>query len=222
MTLVAPQALLLLLPLGLFLYFTARIHGPPMWLRVALVTFLVIALARPEFRLRSAGSDVVVVVDRSRSMPPRGEASAEELIRLLEPQRRPGDRLGVISFGRDPRIEMPLSSDGHFPGFNAAIDGEASNLSAALDANLAMISVSQNEISKRLASYGAIVAVPTMIAGIYGMNFVNMPELKVVWGYPAVLSLIMVVCAVLFWRFKKSGWLYNKQLPARQIKQFLK
>ena len=134
MTLVAPQALLLLLPLGLFLYFTARIHGPPMWLRVALVTFLVIALARPEFRLRSAGSDVVVVVDRSRSMPPRGEASAEELIRLLEPQRRPGDRLGVISFGRDPRIEMPLSSDGHFPGFNAAIDGEASNLSAALDA----------------------------------------------------------------------------------------
>ncbi|MDP1825414.1 MAG: VWA domain-containing protein [Archangium sp.] len=132
--LVAPQALLLLLPLGLFLYYTARIHGPPMWLRVALVTLLVIALARPEFRLRSAGSDVVVIVDRSRSMPPRGEASAEELIRLLEPQRRPGDRLGVISFGRDPRIEMPLSSDGRFPGFNAAIDGEASNLSAALDA----------------------------------------------------------------------------------------
>lgn len=134
MTLVAPQALLLLLPLGLFLYFTARIHGPPMWLRVALMALLTIALARPEFRLRSAGSDVVVIVDRSRSMPPRGEASAEELIRLLEPQRRPGDRLGVISFGRDPRIEMPLSPDGRFPGFTASIDGEASNLSAALDA----------------------------------------------------------------------------------------
>ena len=134
MTLVAPQALLLLLPLGLFLYFTARIQGPPMWLRVALIALLTIALARPEFRLRSAGSDVVVIVDRSRSMPPRGEASAEELIRLLEPQRRPGDRLGVISFGRDPRVEMPLSADGRFPGFTASIDGEASNLSAALDA----------------------------------------------------------------------------------------
>jgi uncharacterized membrane protein len=133
-TLVAPQALLLLLPLGLFLFYTARIAGPPMWIRVALVTLLTVALARPEFRLRSAGSDVVVIVDRSRSMPPRGEASAEELIRLLEPQRRPGDRLGVISFGRDPRIEMPLSTDGRFSGFNAAIDGEASNLSAALDA----------------------------------------------------------------------------------------
>ena len=89
MTLVAPQALLLLFPLGLFLFFTARISGPPMWLRVALVGLLTLALARPEFRLREAGSDVVVVVDRSRSMPPRGEASAEELIRLLEPQRRP-------------------------------------------------------------------------------------------------------------------------------------
>lgn len=134
MTFVAPQALLLLLPLGLFLFFTARIAGPPMWLRVALVALLTVALARPEFRLRSAGSDVVVIVDRSRSMPPRGEASAEELIRLLEPQRRPGDRLGVISFGRDPRIEMPLSAEGRFSGFTAAIDGEASNLSAALDA----------------------------------------------------------------------------------------
>ncbi len=134
MTLVSPQVLLLLIPLGLFLFFTARISGPPMWLRVALVTLLVVALARPELRLRSAGSDVVVVVDRSRSMPPRGQASAEELIRLLEPQRRPGDRLGVVSFGRDPRVEMALSADGHFPGFNAAIDGEASNLSAALDA----------------------------------------------------------------------------------------
>lgn len=134
MILAAPQALLLLVPLGLFLFYTARISGPPMWLRVALVTLLTTALARPEFRLRSAGSDVVVIVDRSRSMPPRGEASAEELIRLLEPQRRPGDRLGVVSFGRDPRIEMPLSADGRFSGFTAAIDGEASNLSAALDA----------------------------------------------------------------------------------------
>lgn len=134
MSFVAPQALLLLLPLGLFLFLTARISGPPMWLRVALVTLLTIALARPELRFRSAGSDVVVIVDRSRSMPPRGEASAEELIRLLEPQRREGDRLGVVSFGREPRVEMALSADGRFPGFTAAVDGESSNLSAALDA----------------------------------------------------------------------------------------
>lgn len=134
MTFVAPQAFLLLIPLGLFLFFTARIPGPPMWLRAALLTLLTVALARPEFRVRSAGSDVVVVVDRSRSMPPRAEANAEELIRLLEPQRRPGDRLGVISFGREPRVDMPLSADGRFSGFTSSVDGEASNLSSALDA----------------------------------------------------------------------------------------
>lgn len=134
MSFVFPQALLLLLPLGLFLFFTARIPGPPMVLRAALLLLLTVALARPEFRLRSAGSDVVVVVDRSRSMPPRAESSAEELIRLLEPQRRPGDRLGVISFGREPRVDLPLTADGRFAGFTSAVDGEASNVSAALDA----------------------------------------------------------------------------------------
>lgn len=134
MTLVYPQALLLLAPLGLFLWLSARLKGPAMGLRVALVVLLTLALARPEWRLRSAGSDVVVVVDRSRSMPPRSEASAEELVRLLEPQRSTGDRLGVVSFGRDPRVEAPLSADGRFGGFTQAVDGEASNLSAALDA----------------------------------------------------------------------------------------
>jgi uncharacterized membrane protein len=134
MSLVFPQALLLLAPLGLFLALSARVKGPAMGLRVALVALLVLALARPEWRLSSAGSDVVVVVDRSQSMPPGASASAEELVRLLEPQRRPGDRLGVISFGRAPRVEAPLSADGRFGGFIAAIDGEASNLSAALDA----------------------------------------------------------------------------------------
>jgi hypothetical protein len=84
--------------------------------------------------LRSAGSDVVVVVDRSRSMPPGSQGTAEELVHLLEPQRRPGDRLGVISFGREARVDMPLASDVKFGGFVSAIDGEASNLSAGLDA----------------------------------------------------------------------------------------
>lgn len=134
MTLAAPQALLLLLPLALFLLTAGRLPGPPMGLRVALAVLLTLALARPEYRLRSAGSDVVVVVDRSRSMPPGSEGTAEELVRLLEPQRGPGDRLGVISFGREARVELALTADGRFGGFTAALDGEASNLSAALDA----------------------------------------------------------------------------------------
>ena len=95
----------------------------------------------------------------------------------------------------------------HVIRLNEMSDALRDLLSAALEANLAMVSVAQSEISKRLASYGAIIAVPTMIAGIYGMNFEHMPELKEVWGYPAVIALILLVCSFLFWRFKKSGWL---------------
>ncbi len=129
-----PQALLLAIPLGLFLWKGARMAGWPQALRAVLLGALVVALARPEFRFRAAGADVVVVVDRSRSMPAGGEARAEELIRLLASQRRDGDRLGVVSFGRDARVEMGLSHDAPFGGFTAALDAEASNLSAALDA----------------------------------------------------------------------------------------
>jgi hypothetical protein len=139
MTFLAPQWLLLLLPLSLFAWFAARIEGPPKWLRLGLVFTLVLALARPELRLRSAGSDVVVVVDRSRSMPPGSQASAEELVHLLEPQRRTGDRLGVISFGRDPAVDLPLSQDARFGGFTTSVDPEASNLATALDAAFDLI-----------------------------------------------------------------------------------
>lgn len=133
MSLLYPQALLLWLPLGLWLWRGARLTGPAMGLRVAIIFVLGLALSRPELSWTSGGSDVVVVVDRSKSMPPRSEAAAEELIRLLEPQRRPADRLGVIGFGRDARVELALTATGSFGGFQAALDTEASNLSNALD-----------------------------------------------------------------------------------------
>jgi magnesium transporter len=60
---------------------------------------------------------------------------------------------------------------------------------------------------KRLAAYAALLAIPTMIAGIYGMNFEGMPELKWAYGYPAVMALIFAADAYLFYRFRKSGWL---------------
>lgn len=141
MSFVVPQALLLLVPLGLLLWRTGRLPGPPMWLRAGLVLSLVVALAQPEWRLRSAGRDVVVVVDRSRSMPPGSLEQATELIRLLERERGPGDRLGVVSFGRDARVEAPLSAESRFGGFSEGIDGEASNLSVALDVAADLIPV---------------------------------------------------------------------------------
>jgi Mg-chelatase subunit ChlD len=139
MSLVMPQVLLLLVPLGLFVWRQGWVRGLAGWLRVAVMLLLTFALAGPELHLKRAGSDVVVVVDRSRSMPPMSEASAEELIRLLEPQRRPGDRLGVLSFGRDARVDAPLSPDGRFGGFTTVVDGDASNLASALGSADALI-----------------------------------------------------------------------------------
>ncbi|MBL8956155.1 MAG: VWA domain-containing protein [Myxococcaceae bacterium] len=133
MTLLYPQALLLLLPLGLLLWRTGKLKGPAFPLRVIVTTLLVLALSGPELVWKSAGSDLIVVVDRSKSMPPRSEASAEELLELVEPQRGPGDRLGVVSFGREARVEMPLTEQSGFGGMTAKLDAEASNLSGALD-----------------------------------------------------------------------------------------
>jgi uncharacterized membrane protein len=134
-----PQALVLLVPLGLFLWKLGARPGPPMPLRWGLLVLAVAALAGPELVLRQAGSDVVVVVDRSRSMPLDADRVALELVKLLEAQRRPGDRLGVISFGREARVEQPLSAAGSFGGFSRPVDVDASELSAALDAAAALI-----------------------------------------------------------------------------------
>src|SRR5262245_43538077 len=134
-----PQALVLLVPLWLFLWKRGARPGPPMPLRWGLLVLAVAALSGPELVLRHAGSDVVVVVDRSRSMPLDSDGVVLELGRLLAAPRRPGDRLGVSSVGREARVEQPLSAAGTFGGFSRPVDAEASDLSAALDAAVGLI-----------------------------------------------------------------------------------
>jgi magnesium transporter len=80
-------------------------------------------------------------------------------------------------------------------------------LSNLLQANLTQVTIGQNADMRRISAWVAIFAVPTAIAGIYGMNFDHMPELRWSLGYPAVLMTIVVVCSVLYWRFKRAGWL---------------
>lgn len=80
-------------------------------------------------------------------------------------------------------------------------------LTNAMHVNLAMVSVRQNEVVKRLAGWGAILAVPTVIFSLYGMNFVWMPELKTVWGYPVTLLVTLAGCIALHLKLKRSGWL---------------
>jgi magnesium transporter len=80
-------------------------------------------------------------------------------------------------------------------------------LSTALHANLAQISVRQNEDMRKITAWVAIAAVPTAVAGIYGMNFDQMPELRWEFGYPAVMIAILLTCLVLYRRFRRAGWL---------------
>lgn len=80
-------------------------------------------------------------------------------------------------------------------------------VNAAMQVALAQVTIRQNEVVKRLAGWGAILAVPTMLFSLYGMNFKFMPELEWKWGYPAVLSIIVVGCFALHRRFRKAGWL---------------
>jgi len=80
-------------------------------------------------------------------------------------------------------------------------------LTDVLNAHLAQLSVRQNEDMRRISAWVAIAAVPTMIAGIYGMNFDFMPELRQTWGYPGVLALMATACGLIYRSFRKSGWL---------------
>lgn len=86
-------------------------------------------------------------------------------------------------------------------------DAFAALLASILQANLTQVGIRQNEDMRRISAWVAIVAVPTMVAGIYGMNFEHMPELGWRFGYPAVLLLIAVVCTLLWRRFRRAGWL---------------
>jgi magnesium transporter len=80
-------------------------------------------------------------------------------------------------------------------------------LTGALEANLTQVSVRQNEDMRKISAWVAILAVPTMIAGIYGMNFEQMPELGTRYGYYIVLGVIALACVILHRIFKRSGWL---------------
>jgi magnesium transporter len=76
-----------------------------------------------------------------------------------------------------------------------------------LEANLTRITVRQNEDMRKISAWVAIAAVPTMVAGIYGMNFKHMPELDWTYSYPIVVGGLVVVAALMYRAFRRSGWL---------------
>ena len=95
----------------------------------------------------------------------------------------------------------------HLLRVSQQLDGLRDMVITALSVNLSMITLAENEVTKRLAAYAALVAVPTMIAGIYGMNFKHMPELDWTLGYPLSIAAMAAIDAYLFVKFRRTGWL---------------
>lgn len=95
----------------------------------------------------------------------------------------------------------------HLIRIDASIDTIRDTIGTAIQVNLSMVSIEDNEVSKRLAAWAGIFAVATAFAGIWGMNFKKMPELQWEFGYPFALSTITVACMLLYRRFKRAGWL---------------
>ena len=95
----------------------------------------------------------------------------------------------------------------HLKRLNQSIENLRDTVTTATTVNLSLITLQESEVTKQLAAYAALAAVPTMIAGVYGMNFAQMPELRWAYGYPAVLGLMAAIDGYLYYRFRKARWL---------------
>ena len=95
----------------------------------------------------------------------------------------------------------------HLIRLNQEIDTARDTISTAISVNISMIAMQENETTKKLASYAALIAIPTLIVGIYGINFEHMPELHWAYGYPLVLGMMAAIDVYLYYRFKKANWL---------------
>ncbi|MSQ62766.1 MAG: magnesium/cobalt transporter CorA [Betaproteobacteria bacterium] len=122
------------------------------------------------------------------------------------------DAVGKLYGGRVPQVCQGMGEYfrdvyDHLVRLNQSLDSLRDTVSTAIQVNLAMITIGESEVTKRLAAYAALVAVPTMIAGVYGMNFKQMPELSWDYGYPMAVGIMALLDSILFWRFRKARWL---------------
>ncbi len=119
---------------------------------------------------------------------------------------------GKLSGGRVPQVCVNHEAYfrdvyDHLIRINTSIDGIRDTVSTAIQVNLSMVAIEESEVNKRLAAWAGIFAVATAFAGIWGMNFKTMPELDWIWGYPFALTVIATACGILYYRFKRAGWL---------------
>jgi magnesium transporter len=132
-----------------------------------------------------------------------------ELKRAVVPLARPLSRLAtdpirvidqeIQAYFRDVSDHLARVTE-QVTAFDALID-------SILQAHLAQVAVTQNEDARKITAWAAIIAVPTMVCGVYGMNFDHMPELRWRFGYPLALAIIAVACFAIHRSFKRNGWL---------------
>lgn len=148
---------------------------------------------------RTRDSARIYVLKREIAEVRRAVRPLQDPVRKFAAGAVPGMDVSTEPFFRDVADHLARVSE--------TIEGLDLLLSAAFESHLAAISVQQNEDMRKISAGIGLVAVPTLIAGIYGMNFDNMPELHWFWGYPLSLILMVGSSAVLWWFFKRSGWL---------------
>jgi len=120
--------------------------------------------------------------------------------------------VGKLHGGRVPAVCMSNQEyyrdvHDHLARINGAIDAVRETISTAIQVNLSLVTIEDSVVVKRLAAWAAIFAVSTALAGIWGMNFEVMPELKWRYGYPIALGVIITIGGLLYWQFRRRGWL---------------
>ncbi|WP_027793782.1 magnesium/cobalt transporter CorA [Paraburkholderia acidipaludis] len=122
------------------------------------------------------------------------------------------EAVGKLVGGRIPPICVGMQAYyrdvyDHLVRVSNLVDARREMIVTAIQVNLGMISLAESEVTKRLGSFAALFAVPTMIAGIYGMNFQEIPELHYRYGYPVCLAVMAAIDVMLYFLFRRAGWL---------------
>jgi magnesium transporter len=167
--------------------------------------------------LRGLGEDIEEVEDEvfsdSRSNPAQRiyklKREVLEFNRATGPLVDPVDRLSRGHYDLiDPEVRAYFRDvNDHLVRIHEQLESYRDLLTSILEANLAQVTVRQNQDVRTISAFVAILAVPTMVAAIYGMNFEHMPELEWTFGYPLVVGVMLVICFGLYRYFKKIGWL---------------
>jgi len=158
-----------------------------------------------EGRIFETGGSARENVQRLYALKQRVTLVRHAVLPLLE-------ALGKLTGGRVPQVctanrEYFRDVVDHLQRIHGVLDSLRETIATAIQVNLSITTIEESEITKRLAAWAGVFAVATSLAGIWGMNFEHMPELRWRRGYPAALALIASACGGVWWRFRRARWL---------------